>query len=344
MLVVEGLITDRPGINVVKLSRSVPLNKVSTSNPLKGCTVTINDDIGNNFTLTEISAGTYVTDSSEFLGVIGRKYQLKVTINGSSSPNKNYESALMEMKPVPAIDSLYYEKVTLEQRDDLVPVKEGCQVFLSTHDQSEMCKYYRWDYKETWKFQLPYIVPNNICWISSNSNQINIKTTTSLSENRIDGYPIVFISNKTDRLNKKYSVLINQYSMNEDEFEYWSRLESVSEETGSLYDITPSSIIGNIYCTDDPDEQVLGYFSVSAKTSKRIFIDDDFAGLPDLYNKCPTDTVFNNDTIPGLNESIWIILSYDYSMPPYKVLTTKKTCADCTARGSKNRPAFWEGN
>ena len=342
MVVVEGLITDQPGINVVKLSRSVPLNKAYTSNPLKGCTVTINDDAGNTFTLSEISSGTYITDSPEFQGVIGRKYQLKIKINDSSSPNKNYESALIEMKPVPPIDSLYYKKVTLKQREDLTPVMQGCQVFLSTHDQSEICKYYRWDYKETWQFQLPYDVPNNICWISNNSSEINIKTTTSLSENRIEQFPITFISNKTDRLNKKYSLLVNQYSMNEDEYDYWSKLQSIFEETGSLYDITPSSIIGNIYCIDDPGEEVLGYFSVSAKTSKRIFIKDYFAGLPNLYIKCPTDTVFNNDTIPGLNQTIWVIMTVDYAMPPYKVLTTTKTCADCTARGSKIKPVFWE--
>jgi hypothetical protein len=219
---------------------------------------------------------------------------------------------------------------------------QGCQVFLSTHDQSEICKYYRWDYKETWQFQLPYDVPNDICWISNNSSEINIKTTTSLSENRIEQFPITFISNKTDRLNKKYSLLVNQYSMNEDEYDYWSKLQSIFEETGSLYDITPSSIIGNIYCIDDPGEEVLGYFSVSAKTSKRIFIKDYFAGLPNLYIKCPTDTVFNNDTIPGLNQTIWVIMTVDYAMPRYKVLTTIKTCADCTARGSKIKPVFWE--
>jgi len=100
MLVVEGLITDQPGVNVVKLSRSVPLNEESSSNPVKGCTVTINDDAGNSFNLTEIAAGTYVTDTSEFQGIIGRKYQLKIKVISSYSPVRSYESALMEMKPV----------------------------------------------------------------------------------------------------------------------------------------------------------------------------------------------------------------------------------------------------
>ena len=341
MLVVEGIITDQPGVNVVKLSRSVPLNEESSSNPVKGCTVTIDDDAGNSFNLTETAAGTYVTDTSEFQGIIGRKYQLKIKVNSSSSPVRSYESALMEMKPVPPIDSLYYEKVTLKQRADLTPVMQGCRIFLDTHDPSGICEYYRWDYKETWKFRVPYDITNDICWISNSSSEINIKTTASLSENRVNKFPVIFISNTSDRLNEKYSLLVNQYSLTEDEYDYWSKLQIISEEAGSLYDITPSSITGNIYCIDDPGEQVLGYFSVSAKTSKRIFIEDNFAGLPNLYLKCATDTVFNNDTIPGLNQYIWVIMTFDYAMPPYKILTTYETCADCTVRGTKTKPVWW---
>jgi hypothetical protein len=44
----------------------------------------------------------------------------------------------------------------------------------------------------------------------------------------------------------------------------------------------PSSIPSNISCIDDPNEKVLGYFSVSARSSKKIFIKDIFSGLIDL--------------------------------------------------------------
>jgi Domain of unknown function (DUF4249) len=108
LLVVEGLITDQPDTNTIKLSRSLPLGKRSVANPLKGCTVTISDDLGNIFSLTEANAGSYFTDPANFQGVIGRFYTLHIITNVANN-NHNYESSPVELKPVPPIDSVYYE-------------------------------------------------------------------------------------------------------------------------------------------------------------------------------------------------------------------------------------------
>jgi hypothetical protein len=129
--------------------------------------------------------------------------------------------------------------------------------------------------------------------------------------------------------------------MNEDEYNYWEKLQNISEEVGSLYDITPSSIPGNIFCIEDPAEQVLGYFSVSAKTSKRTYIDENFRGLVNLYSECESDTIYGGSPIPDLNISRWIIVDQPYAMPPYKIITERRGCADCTVRGTTIRPDFW---
>jgi hypothetical protein len=250
----------------------------------------------------------------------------------------------MEMRTVPRIDSLYYEKVVISERNEYSGAKEGSQVYLNALDPQGLCKFYRWDYSETWKFRLPYMVPNNTCWITNNSNEINIKSTSVLTEDRISRFPLKFISNETDRLAVRYSILVNQYSLNEDEYIYWEKLQSISEEVGSLYDITPSSIPGNIFCIEDPAEQVLGYFSVSAKTSKRIYIDDNFSGLINYYSTCPYDTIYGTGAIPNLNSAVWVIEENLYAMPPYRILTEQKYCADCTTRGTTTMPAFWEEN
>src|ERR1035437_6950563 len=100
ILVVEGLITDQPDTNTIKLSLSLPLGIRNISNPLKGCTVTISDDLGNIFSLTEANAGSYVTDPANFQGVIGRFYTLHIYTNVANN-NLNYESFPIEMKPVP---------------------------------------------------------------------------------------------------------------------------------------------------------------------------------------------------------------------------------------------------
>jgi hypothetical protein len=245
------------------------------------------------------------------------------------------------MKPVPPIDSLFYEKETIKENPDGTPSAEGCQIYLSTHDPANQNKFYKWDFSETWEFSLPYFVANKVCWISNNSNTIMVKSTIDLAEDRIDRFPLNFISNETDRLNEKYSILVNQYSLNEDEYFYWEKLQSVTQKVGTLYDITPASIPSNMHCIENPDETVLGYFSVSAVSSKRIFIKASFAGFIDLYTNCNADTIFNDEPIPYPEFTYWVVIVHGVPPPPYKVLTFIHGCADCTVRGKNTPPDFW---
>ena len=339
LLVVEGLLTNTQGPHTIKLSSSIPLGTTKDPKPISGSIVTISDDFGSYIRLTETEPGTYITPLF-FHGVIGRFYTLHIRTN-SSLGNYSYESFPMEMKPVPPVDSIYYEKVTIADNNKFAQPKEGCQIYLNTHDETGQCKFYRWEYDETWEFRLPYTVPNYICWVSASSDKINVKSTTSLAEARIMKYPLSFISNTTDRLKVKYSMLVNQYSVSEDEYHYWEKLQNLSEQVGGLYDLIPASIQGNVYSTNNPNEKVLGYFSVSATSSKRIFIKDKFAGIVDLYNAdaCVADTIFGGAYIPNLNSTVWVIV--DNFLPSYKVITYTKGCADCTTRGTTQEPSFW---
>jgi hypothetical protein len=339
LLVVEGLFTDQPDLNTIKLSKSLPLGIRSAAKPVTGAIITITDDLGGTFNFTETVDGTYVTDPSGFHGVIGRFYTLHIRTNNSST-GLNYESFPMEMKAVPPIDSIYHEKVTLKELNG-VPSQEGCQIYLNTHDPADKCKFYRWEYSETWEFHIPYTTPNNICWVSNNSNVINIKSTSEFEEARIERYPLNFVSNQTDRLEIKYSILVNQFSLNEDEYLYWQKLQSFSEQVGGLYDMIPSAIPSNIYCINDVNEKVLGYFSVSANSSKRIFVKDRFAGVISPYTDeaCIADTAFAGESVPNLNIYSWVIITN--IMPFYQVYTYTRGCYDCTVRGTKNEPPFW---
>jgi hypothetical protein len=167
-----------------------------------------------------------------------------------------------------------------------------------------------------------------------------------MSADLVKKFPIRFVTNETDRLKVKYSILLNQYSLNEREYAYWDKLKSMTRDVGSLYDITPSSIPNNLYCIQDPTVEALGFFSVSARKSKRIFIKDQFSGQPNIYNadNCISDTLSGVwNVLPGLNSTVWLLeQNYGPEPPPYTVITNFKGCADCTVRGTNIKPLFWE--
>jgi hypothetical protein len=344
LLVVEGLITDQPGHNTIKLALSMPLGGRSIPRPLSGSTVTISDDIGNEYNLSESTNGTYIPDQS-FCGVIGRSYTLHIN-SGPAHKNINYVSAPVLLKPVPPIDTIYWERRVLGTNVDGVPSQEGCQIYLATHDPENKCRFYRWEFEETWEISLPYLVPNNHCWTTENSTNINIKNTSSFSDDRVVKFPLNFVTNNTDRLKEKYSILVKQYSLNEEEYMYWEKLQNTVEQVGGLYDLTPESIQSNILCIERPDEKVQGYFSVSAVKSKRIFIKNQFSGIINLYRDCVNASIGGVDVpVPGnltLGVNAWVIVDHREPPPPYRLVTFFKSCADCTTRGTTVEPDFWK--
>jgi hypothetical protein len=338
-LVVEGLITDQPGINTISISKSQPMWKKQYPKPLTGCKVSISDDLGNTFNLKETTSsfGIYITDPAVFRGVPGRVYSLHIKTT-NEPVNLSYESLPMKMIPVPPIDSIYYEKKTFLQAS--LPL-EGCNIYLNTHDPSNNCRFYRWEYSETWEFHIALDFPNKVCWITNNPAEILIKNGSLLPETSITKQPVISIKNPVDRLGVKYSILVNQFSLNEDEYFYWERLKNSIDQTGGLYDIVPAAIPNNLFCLDEPYKKVLGYFSVSAVSSKRLFIKDKFAGINTLYSKCLSDTIFTArpDTVGFLGTIIKVLSD---RVPPGIVYTNDRGCVDCTTRGTNVKPVFWD--
>jgi hypothetical protein len=167
-----------------------------------------------------------------------------------------------------------------------------------------------------------------------------------MSEDRVYRLPLNFITTQTDRLTRKYSLLVKQYSLTENEYLYWDKIQKILQETGGLYDIVPVSVKSNITCIDDPAIKVLGYFSVSGVSEKRLFINPDIKGFPRWYKDCPHDTVASWLANPRLFKSEFPIEDYWYPGQaiayPYYVVTYNKSCWDCSITGSKIKPSYWD--
>lgn len=345
LIVVEGLVTDQPEPYIVKLSRSLPLDDRENAKPVSGCTVLVSDNLGNDYFFRESETGIYKSDPAVFKGETGRFYTLKI-LAGQSTGYLNYESSPMELKPVPSIDSLYYEKKILSPEEGFFKGINAAQVYLDTHDPENSCRFFRWEYEETWLIRLLFSVDNKKCWISEKSKGIDVKSTTSLNESRVIRHPVRYITNTTDRLLWKYSILVNQYSLNEDEYNYLERIREINENTGGLYDKVPADVPNNLRCMESPDINALGYFSVSAKSSGRIFILEKFEGIFNPYTYCIRDTIYGDMDPPGLNLTRWVLFDIPKGgfNPRTRILTDDYGCADCTVRGSNVRPPFWIGD
>ena len=361
MYVIEGMITDQPGRNYIKVSMSVPLGKEVKNIPVSKCGVWITDNHFNRYNLTESTGGIYVLDPT-FAGVPGREYTLNVEVVHILKEKRivdyTLQSSPVKMIPVPEIKNLFYEKVTLPGQNPYIPVEDGAQVLLDSGDPENKCKFYKWEYTETWKVQGPpfQLSINTTCYITAKSKEITIQSVKGLNENRIDRLPVKFINTVSDRLRVRYRIAVDQYSINEDEYNYWSKLKKIADASGGLYDFIPASLQGNMFCTSSPELPVLGYFSVSALRSKYIYIDEFFRGQYYPYGNCIKDTIYKDllDTSPfpveaALEGGAWMVEDrWDSSWlhagftENFVIFTKDRYCVDCTLLGTTLRPDYWE--
>jgi hypothetical protein len=368
LLVVDALLTDEDNGCYVKLSRS---DEAQDAEPgmVSGAIVNIIDENGTAFLLHETADGIYKTDTPGLKGNIGVSYTLSVI----TPEGDEYESEPCRMLPVDEIENIYYDK-DQEILENGTEIQEGIRIFLDSKTSDES-KYLRWMYTECWNIMVPdpkrydYINDSTIlpvttvkqkCWGSNTSDGIIIQSAPSGMT--IEKKPIIFIdSDKSNRFLIRYSIEIKQLSLSRNEYEFWDQMKQINEIGGDIFEKQPFPVVSNIHNVNNPDEPVLGYFQVSAVSSKRIYIDakeiSDLS-LPRYNYDCSRIVLGPDDYPPPLSpgaamtfDKIYKLYAgpaYSFVEPVYdlqgvlrKLAFSKVACSDCTITGDFIKPDFW---
>lgn len=175
------------------------------------------------------------------------------------------------------------------------------------------------------------------------SHNIVVANTEALIEDRISDLTLTTFNNSTDRGQLRYSMLVKQYAISREEYEFWNTIKTMTENTGGLYDVTPISVTGNIMSLSDPEEIVLGFFSVSGVTTSRTFLRSPIV-VPDIYKaKCIEEVMFADPRLPGLGTIYFIINIYDNDdSPDVWEITSNLDCLDCARFASNVKPDYWD--
>ncbi len=345
VLVIEGQINTGHDSTIITLSRTVQLSAKSTVNPEAGATVTVEDDQNNSYSLTEQGNGLYASADLD-IAAGAKQCRLRVKTNRGQT----YLSDLVEIKVSPAIDTVGFTVQT-----------NGVQIYLSTHDVTNKSRYYRWDYRSTWIFhsyyESYYKLVNGFpeyrfanedvyyCWGADTSSTMILNSSAKLAQDVINQTNLAFLPSTSEKLEDRYSILVKQYAITPEAFDYFQILKKNTEQLGSVFDAQPSQLTSNIKCISTPTEPVIGYITAGTVTQKRIYIDS--RNLPawkpyTFYDKygCALDTV----SVTTPNERAYY---YNGNPPNYLPLTipiqaSERICVDCTLRGTKTQPIFWK--
>lgn len=349
-LVVEGVINNEGGTTNIRLSRTTGLNATGNIQE-SGALVKLEDSNNSFFQLLENSNGNYTIDNLHLDTSL--KYRLSI----KTTNNEDYLSDFVKIIKNPPIDSISWERNN-----------DGVTIFANTHDPLNKTLYYQWEYNETWEFHsrffttLQYLtspppIPHNIavanrspddnisiCWQYNSSSNILLGSSAKLSKDIIH-LPLINIPPASIKLGVLYSILVKQYVWSKDGYEFLERMKKNTEAVGSVFDAQPSELNGNIHCTTNPRQPVIGFFNICTIHQQRIFIRN--ADLPhwNFIAGCSNEVEIENNpdsiakkaagllpTTPRLTGPFGSILTF-YAAP--------EECVDCTIRGSNVKPTYW---
>jgi hypothetical protein len=348
-LVVEGYITGN-GPTQFTLSRTVDLSGNRVIPPEKNASVQVEGDDNSIFPLTEQGNGVYVRSSMGLNATT--KYRLRI----KTSDGKEYLSDAVPYKQTPAIDSVSW---TYNAAD-------GVKLYVNTHDPANATHYYLWQYNETWQYHAAeysiykYLRDQNkvvnrpdseqiyFCWKNAASTKLILGNSTKLTQDVIYLQLLDQIPPNTQPIGILFSIMVNQYALTEDGYNYLTLMQKNTESLGSIFDAQPSVLKGNIHCLSNPNEQVIGYLSAGTLEQKRLFIYQ--SQIPDwrYYITCSLpDTVVGLDgaslqSFFGNQGYLPIEQHYTLGGPPDGWVANVISCVDCRAEGgTTTKPGFW---
>ncbi|MDA3822677.1 MAG: DUF4249 domain-containing protein, partial [Bacteroidales bacterium] len=326
--------------------------------PLSGCVVSVKRDDGIIINFLENEPGKYrMEDDPDFL-ISGKQYSLYLRTNDG----KEYESSYELMHPSMPIDSLYFN---LDQKSGNNPedIINGISFQADFTVDKNMGEYVRWQLTETYEFHNPlhvgYIygldrhripLPDTsswrTCWITNDLTEYYTQSLRLLKNGEYFGKRLNFVSNETQRLNHGYSLLVKQYTISKNAFIYWNDLKENSEALGGLFNKQPSILYSNICNIDDEEELVIGYFSVSSASEKRIFAQDiQGLELDDFKYYCfpsmgmPPNLAY----VPDNRLPMYFSWGYYELEGKWFFGTTKGYCLDCRKYDNSThiKPSYW---
>jgi hypothetical protein len=352
VMVINGMISDRPGLQQVTVTLSTPYNN-PTFKPVSGCVVSVQDGLGNIAFYTENRSeqGVYEALLDEpFLGV-GKTYSLQVVTPSNEVYRSDYDTLLA----CPPVDALYYEQ-SVSGGTDPEDIWYGVQFYNDVRGNLNGTRNYRWKAIATWEYRAPYTaqyvrykginIPYikdtvSTCYLTETIETVYAASTQLLTENSIYKNKLHYVSDQTPRLAVRYSLLVEQHSLTDQAYLYWEKLAAQSANDASLYETQPSSSQGNIYNTNWSAEKVLGCFYATQIRDKRIFVEWDDLDFPVAAYTCRLDTLENNSTF--IFDQYYYLISLNVIGPgPPWLGTNIRNCFDCTERGGDNQiPDFW---
>ncbi|HOY19564.1 MAG TPA: DUF4249 domain-containing protein [Haliscomenobacter sp.] len=274
LLVVYGILTDQPGKHLFRVTRTNAFERQVDSEPISGATLMVVDSKAQQYPFVELSPGFYLFKDTLFQASAGERYYLEIDV-----PNQGRYRSDIEVMPTPVPMDSAYPRVKVKDFDQTLQVMADVQI---PSDPTGI--YLRWDVTRVWRrtsinlqllfndfFRYP---PPATCYMTES---IQPNTVQLFGSRRRDAFKLreqVVANIEPDyKFFERNAFAVVQYRISEKAYEYWNNLNKIGNPAGTIFDVPPASVRGNIYNVDNPKERILGYFEVAAVDTSYTYTD-----------------------------------------------------------------------
>jgi hypothetical protein len=313
-LSVQAYLSNVQGDTRVVLQRAAPFTTQSLLVSETGAQVWISDREGLRIEFSEIERGLYLPQDPGFVALQNGQY----TLNINTRDGEAYRSTVEQLPTLVPIEKVYREP-RFEDRIVEGRIQTSWDVLLDTQDPAEPGNYYRWSWVHYFTVPFCEVIfgspfgggPDRLngypccdqpCYekVVCTQNCVNLGRDALINGKKLSRIFIQTIPHCVT----EYYVEVQQRSISQGAYDYWSAVLQLSANTGGMFDVAPAAVRGNIRNLSDPQDKVYGYFEVSNVAEVGLFLDRTPQGTALLF--CgPTVTPFPLGCSPcqGLNRS-----------------------------------------
>lgn len=315
-LVIDGFVTDSLGDFVLKLSQSaiIGIGNDNILDPVAGANVQLLDTDGGNYPYLESEETPGVYELFAFKALRGKEYFIDITL----ADGKHYQSPPEKLRSSSKIDNISYEvnEETFRNNAGQLTTENILSAKIATDiSDADTPPFLRWRVEGQYQLQEQYPMALNPlrCYVGVTLDLNDIRIFDASEVNGDVLFEQVIAETPYDfRFGEQFCFHISQFSISENEFNYWNNIKEVIDIDGSLFDPPPGTVIGNIRNVDDPNDVAVGYFSVSSVFFKRYFVNRDETGVS-VRSKCEGFFL----RVPFACDNCLLINNSTLEKPPY---------------------------
>lgn len=249
-LVVQGgihkVVENDNHVHRITLATTFDFYSTEDPPPVQGAIVYVEDSQGQRYVFDEVRNSRGVYENATLEGQVGETYTLTIEAKG------DVYKAEGKMHAVSGIDAIYSTF-----QEETVFADEGFRTNIDFQDPEDEKNYYLFE----------YYIDGEIEIRPDPGNETNLL----LKDDFFNGQAVTgFQPNEDAAVQAGQRVLIRQFGISKDAYDYYFTLYDQTGKVGFFFDTPPAPVFGNIRNTTNPEHYPLGYFLVAEVSEKQL--------------------------------------------------------------------------